>query len=207
MFWKRLPPWHLAPHIISKVLHVFKSNITEIWWKYYQEDDPEARTSELFLPFFLCCQTSSYLSKHCDLVSCSATSHPVLILSVWVILVSWRSLAVVKRVEGERECKRVRERERLLVRKAITCSLKEQMESFCASFPPFPRPSAYLNDMSSPNIQLLSWEFPPCSPLCWALSMWVPEGVCVFTSLLCMSYQSVCVCVCCKTFALVWCSY
>jgi len=33
-----------------------------------------------------------------------------------------------------------RGKERPLVRKAITCSLKEQMESFCASFPPFPLP-------------------------------------------------------------------
>lgn len=165
--WKLLPPLHLAPHIISKVLHGFKSNITEIWRKYYQEDDPEAEHQNCFYPlFFPCRQTSAYLSKHCDLVSSSATSHPVLILSVWVILVSWRPLAVVERVEGEQESERVRERERLLVRKAITCSLKEQMESFCASFPPFPLPSAYLNDMSSPNIQLLSWEFPPCSPLC-----------------------------------------
>lgn len=40
------------------------------------------------------------------------------------------------------------------------------MESFCASFPPLLLPQDYLNDMSSPNIQLLSWEFPPC----WLLS-------------------------------------
>lgn len=105
---------------------------------------------------------------------------------------------MIQRVERERQ----RERERPLVRKAITCSLKEQMESFCASFPPFPLPSAYLNDMSSPNIQLLSWEFPPCSLS--LLSMWVPGGVCGFASLLCASYQSKCVCVCVHAWVCGW---
>lgn len=107
-------------------------------------------------PFFQSRQISSYLSKHCDLVSCSATSRPVLILSVSdsgvLTAFGCGSVGWERGRDGERE----EERERPLVRKAITCSLKEQMESFCASFPPFPLPSAYLNDMSSPNIQLLS---------------------------------------------------
>lgn len=57
-------------------------------------------------------------------------------------------------------------------------------------------PSAYLNDMCSPNIQLLSWEFPPCSLLSarlWACDC--QEG-CVFLLLssVCLINQSVLVC-------------
>lgn len=155
------------------------------------KDGSQSRTSKLFSPsFFLHCQISSYLSKHCDLVSCSATSHPVLMLSV-------RDSGVLKAFGcGSAGCGRERERERSLVRKAITCSLKEQMESFCASFPPFLLPSAYLNDMSSPNIQFLSWEFPPCSPLSAGLWACGCQKECVFSLLssICLINFSVCVC-------------
>lgn len=121
------------------------------------------------------------MSKHCDLASFRAASHPILILSrqiqslegFWLRDSGWR--------EGKTE------------RRAITCSFKEQMESFCASFPPFPLPSAYLNDTCSPNIQLLSWEFPLWSPL--NSQLWACVCVCVLFYY--KAYQSsVCVCAC-----------
>lgn len=104
-------------------------------------------------------------------------------------------LAAVQRVEGGREG------DRPLVRKAITCSLKEQMESFCASFPPFPLSSAYLNDMSSPNIQLLSWEVPLHSLLSAGLWECGCQKGCVFTFLLVLS---ICMCMCVSLQMFVW---
>lgn len=141
----------------------------------------------VFVLLFLNLQISSYLSKHSDLVSCLTTSRPVLILSL--------SDSGVLTAFGCGSAGLEREK-RPLVRKAITCSLKEQMESFCASFPPFPLPRAYLNDMSSPNIQLLSWECPPSSQLSTGLWACGCQEECVFASFssVCLINPSMCVC-------------
>lgn len=58
---KLLPLLHLAPHTISKVLHVFKYKITETQWKNYQEKmarKPEHQNCYR-PPFFLYRQISS----------------------------------------------------------------------------------------------------------------------------------------------------
>lgn len=78
-----------------------------------------------------------------------------------------------------------------LVRKAITCSLKEQMESFCSSLPPFFLQPILMIRLS-PNIQLLSWEFPPRAAL-RRTCVCVLGGLCCFGFfLISASYQYEC---------------
>lgn len=105
-------------------------------------------------PFSQNRQISSSLSKHCDLGSLCSNKSPsfnIVCQRFWCLNGLWLWFSGL----GEKERK-------AFSKKSNNMFFKRADGKFLrASFPPFPLPSAYLNDMSSPNIQLLSWEFPP----------------------------------------------